>query len=48
MPEVGLYEYVDLGLIYLIYQFFEDEKRLDAEMTLTSRFCPMGRASPTM
>ncbi|HNM32758.1 MAG TPA: metal-sulfur cluster assembly factor [Chitinophagales bacterium] len=41
-PEVGL-NVVDLGLIYQL-EFFEDEKRLDAEMTLTSQFCPMGES----
>lgn len=41
-PEVGL-NVVDLGLIYQL-EFFEDEKRVDAEMTLTSQFCPMGES----
>jgi len=41
-PEVGL-NVVDLGLIYHL-EFDEDEKKLDATITLTTQFCPMGEA----
>jgi len=41
-PEVGL-NVVDLGLIYEL-QFDESEKKLDATMTLTTQFCPMGES----
>jgi len=41
-PEIGL-NVVDLGLIYGI-DFIEDEKRVDATMTLTTQFCPMGES----
>lgn len=39
-PEIGL-NIVDLGLVYEI-NFFEDKKRLECIMTLTTQFCPMG------
>ncbi|MEJ7828548.1 MAG: metal-sulfur cluster assembly factor [Segetibacter sp.] len=41
-PEIGL-NVVDLGLIYKI-DFIEDEKRIEASMTLTTQFCPMGES----
>ena len=41
-PEIGL-NVVDLGLIYQI-DFFEDEKIIQAIMTLTTQFCPMGES----
>lgn len=41
-PEIGL-NIVDLGLVYRI-DFFEEEKRIAMEMTLTTQFCPMGEA----
>jgi metal-sulfur cluster biosynthetic enzyme len=41
-PEIGL-NVVDLGLIYQI-DFDEDNKRIDASMTLTTQFCPMGES----
>ena len=41
-PEIGL-NVVDLGLIYEI-TFHESEKKLDAVMTLTTQFCPMGES----
>lgn len=41
-PEIGL-NIVDLGLVYRIF-FFEDEKRIEMDMTLTTQFCPMGEA----
>ena len=41
-PEIGL-NVVDLGLIYQI-DFDEAEKRIDASMTLTTQFCPMGES----
>ena len=41
-PEVGL-NVVDLGLIYHL-DFDEEEKKLDATMTLTTQFCPMGES----
>ena len=39
-PEIGL-NVVDLGLIYQL-EFLEEEKELNAAMTLTTQFCPMG------
>lgn len=41
-PEVGL-NVVDLGLIYQL-NFNEEEQQLDASMTLTTQFCPMGES----
>lgn len=41
-PEIGL-NVVDLGLIYQI-DFDDLEKRIDAQMTLTTQFCPMGES----
>ncbi|HEY0898442.1 MAG TPA: metal-sulfur cluster assembly factor [Sphingobacteriaceae bacterium] len=41
-PEIGL-NVVDLGLIYKI-AFDEQNKFIEAEMTLTSQFCPMGES----
>ena len=41
-PEIGL-NVVDLGLIYQI-DFDEDDKRIEASMTLTTQFCPMGES----
>jgi len=41
-PEIGL-NVVDLGLIYQI-MFYDEDKRLDCEMTLTTQFCPMGES----
>ncbi len=41
-PEVGL-NVVDLGLIYNL-DFNEEEKILEATMTLTTEFCPMGES----
>jgi metal-sulfur cluster biosynthetic enzyme len=41
-PEIGL-NVVDLGLIYQI-DFVEDENRIEATMTLTTQFCPMGES----
>lgn len=41
-PEIGL-NVVDLGLIYQI-DFDDAAKRIDAEMTLTTQFCPMGES----
>lgn len=41
-PEIGL-NVVDLGLIYQI-DFVEDEKKIEATMTLTTQFCPMGES----
>ncbi|MBW7887156.1 MAG: metal-sulfur cluster assembly factor [Bacteroidetes bacterium] len=41
-PEVGL-NVVDLGLIYQL-NFDEAGKKLDATMTLTTQFCPMGES----
>ncbi|HQV76968.1 MAG TPA: metal-sulfur cluster assembly factor [Chitinophagales bacterium] len=41
-PEVGL-NVVDLGLIYTL-NFDEEAKNVDAIMTLTSQFCPMGES----
>lgn len=39
-PEIGL-SVTDLGLIYKI-QFDEPGKKIQVDMTLTTRFCPMG------
>lgn len=44
-PEVGL-NVVDLGLIYRLI-FDKEEKNLDAEITLTTEFCPMGESITT-
>ena len=44
-PELGL-NVVDLGLIYQI-DFDETEKKIDASMTLTTQFCPMGESLTT-
>ncbi len=44
-PEIGL-NVVDLGLIYRI-DFIEDEKRIEATITLTTQFCPMGESITT-
>lgn len=41
-PEIGL-NVVDLGLIYQI-DFMEEEKQIEAIMTLTTQFCPMGES----
>lgn len=41
-PEIGL-NIIDLGLVYRI-DFFEEEKRISLDMTLTTQFCPMGEA----
>ena len=41
-PEIGL-NIVDLGLVYKI-DFGEDDQNIHVEMTLTSRFCPMGES----
>lgn len=41
-PEIGL-NVVDLGLIYQI-DFLDDENGLEATMTLTTQFCPMGES----
>ncbi len=41
-PELGL-NVVDLGLIYQV-DFDEDAKKIDASMTLTTQFCPMGES----
>jgi len=41
-PEIGL-NVVDLGLIYKI-AFDDVNKLVEAEMTLTSQFCPMGES----
>ena len=41
-PEIGL-NVVDLGLIYQI-DFYEDEKKIEVTMTLTTQFCPMGES----
>lgn len=41
-PEIGL-SVVDLGLIYQI-DFDEESMRIEASMTLTTRFCPMGES----
>ncbi len=41
-PEIGL-NVVDLGLIYKI-EFFDEEKIIKVDMTLTTQFCPMGES----
>lgn len=41
-PELGL-NIVDLGLVYRI-DFFQQEKCIELDMTLTTRFCPMGES----
>ena len=41
-PEIGL-NVVDLGLIYQL-DFDEGLRRIYAEMTLTTQFCPMGES----
>jgi len=41
-PEVGL-NVVDMGLIYKL-NFDEEAKRIDALMTLSTQFCPMGES----
>ncbi|HVU85384.1 MAG TPA: metal-sulfur cluster assembly factor [Puia sp.] len=41
-PEIGL-NVVDLGLIYQI-DFLDDGKGIEATMTLTTQFCPMGES----
>jgi metal-sulfur cluster biosynthetic enzyme len=41
-PEIGL-NVVDLGLIYRI-EFFEERDLIEVDMTLTTRFCPMGES----
>ena len=41
-PEIGL-NVVDLGLIYQI-DFFDEERKIDVFMTLTTQFCPMGES----
>jgi metal-sulfur cluster biosynthetic enzyme len=41
-PEIGL-NVVDLGLIYQI-DFFEEERKIQVSMTLTTQFCPMGES----
>ncbi len=41
-PEIGL-NVVDLGLIYQL-DFDSEEKKIDALMTLTTQFCPMGES----
>lgn len=41
-PEIGLHV-VDLGLIYQI-DFDEHGKKVYCRMTLTTQFCPMGKA----
>jgi metal-sulfur cluster biosynthetic enzyme len=41
-PELGL-NVVDLGLIYEL-NFYDEEKKLDVLMTLSTRFCPMGQS----
>lgn len=41
-PEIGL-NVVDLGLIYQI-DFLDDENGIEATMTLTTQFCPMGES----
>ena len=41
-PEIGL-NVVDLGLIYQL-DFDEELRRIYAEMTLTTQFCPMGES----
>lgn len=39
-PEIGL-NVVDLGLVYQL-DFDESKTEINASMTLTTRFCPMG------
>ena len=41
-PEIGL-NVVDMGLIYHL-NFDEEEQRIDALMTLSTQFCPMGES----
>jgi len=41
-PEIGL-NVVDMGLIYQL-NFDEEEQRIDALMTLSTQFCPMGES----
>ena len=41
-PEIGL-NVVDLGLIYQL-DFDETEGKIFVQMTLTTRFCPMGES----
>lgn len=41
-PEIGL-NVVDLGLIYQLL-FYEEDKKLNTTMTLTTQFCPMGES----
>ncbi len=41
-PEIGL-NVVDLGLIYQL-DFDECSKKIYAQMTLTTQFCPMGES----
>lgn len=41
-PEIGL-NVVDLGLIYQI-DFLDDGEGIEATMTLTTQFCPMGES----
>ncbi len=40
-PEIGL-NIIDLGLVYRID--FPEENKIEADMTLTTQFCPMGEA----
>ena len=44
-PEIGL-NVVDLGLIYEL-DFDDEQKELNARMTLTTQFCPMGESITT-
>ncbi len=41
-PEIGL-NIVDLGLVYEIH-FNEEAKEITVNMTLTTKFCPMGQS----
>src|SRR5215831_15489602 len=41
-PEIGL-NVVDMGLIYEL-NFDEERKKIDVLMTLSTRFCPMGKS----
>ena len=41
-PEIGL-NVVDLGLIYQI-DFYDGQTVMEATMTLTTQFCPMGES----
>ena len=41
-PELNL-NIIDLGLVYRI-DFFETERCIEVDMTLTTQFCPMGEA----